>query len=396
MNTIYKLIELIEIGSPSLIEDELIIKINPFSNKKIITYLSKKIECSFSDCDNQSFILLEEVFDRKEIDIHISISTFHDLELCFSLTWEDFLGDQLNLSVTPKHFYILEEKLLNSRDITNEKLENYKKIISFINILSSHSDHNEYISEPAIEKLVFLHKNRIEIPISYSLSAISKGVHGIDILNHLFADETHIEQKSSIFKEALFGFSKNTEEKNRLNHIISHSEEFISRVIENYQLFVSEFSFEDVRREYEERKREYIVKLNEVFNTVQGKLLGIPISLALFSFKSTAIINDITFFSNFLILVSIIAYCSMMIMLIENQKHTLGATKSEYTSQMLRLKHLYADQYEKISSIKSDLDTRYKFQKDCLNYSYILLTSLFIIVLTMFFYNLPWKDILGI
>ena len=86
----------------------------------------------------------------------------------------------------------------------------------------------------------------------------------------------------------------------------------------------------------------------------------------------------------------------MMFMLIANQKHTLSAVKSEYQSQMTRLKHQYSEQYESIKKIQTELDTRHDFQKKCLNWFYVMSATLFILILALFTWNLPWKAILGL
>ena len=188
----------------------------------------------------------------------------------------------------------------------------------------------------------------------------------------------------------------NISKTDRLVYLINNFGEFSKRLNENYQLFVSEFSFDEVRKEYEENKRDYFSKLNDIFTSVQTKMLGIPISLGIASFKMSSIVDDISFWTNFLLLLSIVIYSVMMVMLIKNQKHTLESIKNEYKSQMARLKHQYAEQYENIKNIEKELNTRYSFQKTCLNGFYVMTASLFVLVIALFFWNLPWKLILGI
>jgi hypothetical protein len=124
------------------------------------------------------------------------------------------------------------------------------------------------------------------------------------------------------------------------------------------------------------------------------KMIGIPISLALMSFKMTAILDNVTFFTNFMLLLAVIIYGFMMVTLIKNQKHTLTALKTEYTAQMDRLKFRFSDQYELIKEVVEELDDRGDFQRACLNWYYVAVSVLILFVGGLFLFNLPWVKIM--
>ncbi|MBU2869650.1 hypothetical protein [Colwellia sp. E2M01] len=311
-------------------------------------------------------------------------------------SWKEFLDFKPNLIKCPETFFLLDDNVIYPTNVIEGETKHYLSIIKLVEILIEHADHTENLSDLVVDKVTYLHKSRIDIQMLFDKHDLVDSLDGITAICSYFDDNSHKEQKISILKEALFGLGIANNSENKLSYLIKNFGEFSKRFIENYNLFVSEFSFDEVRKEYEEKKRDYFIKLDEIFSSVQSKMLGIPISLALASFKLSTIVDEKSFWANLFLSISIIVYSAMMIMLIKNQKHSLKALKSEFTSQMNRLKHQYSEQYEKIQDMITDLDNRHDYQKSCLNWFYVMCCTLFIIVIALFLWHLPWKLILGI
>lgn len=347
---------------------------------------------------DQVYVELKDLITHKEKTARILLSPeeLRHAGLNVYLKWDDLLAFKPNMTTVPDNFLVLSEETVFPSESNSDKVKHYKDICKLLHLLISNADHTQTLTAAIVKEVIFLHKSRLEIPIIYSAESLGEGLDGISIVSSLLEDGSHKEQKTSILKEVLYSLLANIPKQERLQYLLKNFGEFSKRLSENYQLFVSEFSFDDVRKEYEENKRDYFTKLNDVFSSVQTKMLGIPISLALASLKMSAIIDDITFWTNIFLVISIVIYSFMMVMLITNQKHTLNAIKSEYESQMNRLKHQYADQYEQIINIKGELNERYSYQKKCLNWFYVMSLGLIILVFTLFLWNLPWKVIIGL
>jgi len=347
---------------------------------------------------NEMYIELEELSDNigSTVQIQLSSEELKQKKLSIFNEWDDFLSFKPNLLHPPEGFIILQEEIVHPLNSIDGKLKHFFDISNFLHLLNNNADHSTKVTSKVIDELVFLHKSRLDIPIILPIDCLNDALDGYSIVDSLFQDDSHTEQKSSIFKEVMYGLLINIPVKERLGYLLLNFGEFSKRFNENYQLFVSEFSFDDVRKEYEENKRDYLTKLNDIFSSVQTKMLGIPISLAIASLKISSVVDGISFWTNFLLAISISIYSIMMFMLIANQKHTLSAVKSEYESQMARLKHQYSEQYESIKKIQTELDTRHDFQKSCLNWFYVMSAALFILILALFTWNLPWKSILGL
>ena len=304
--------------------------------------------------------------------------------------WNDFIGLSRNLVKVPNCFLILEDETVYPSDMPAKKLAHYLDIQKIVQALIDNADHQEKYKVTG-KKLVFLHKKRLDISIDYSANELAEALDGITIITSCLEDASHSEQKKSILKETLYSFLSNQPEATRMKYLLSHFGEFSQQFNENYQMFVSEFSFDEVREEYEEKKRDYLVKLNDVFSTIATKVLGVPIALALAAFKMTAAIGNATLWTNIFILLSVLAYVVIMLALVENQKYTLNAIKNEYSSHMNRLKGKYSDQFEKVKGIKEDLDKRHGFQMRFLKFLQCIFIALALIV-GIFFYQVSGSN----
>ncbi|MCL1127946.1 hypothetical protein [Shewanella surugensis] len=294
---------------------------------------------------NEMYIELPDLFANigNMVKVQLSSEELKKKNLSIFNEWADFLSFKPNLLYPPESFIILQEGIVFPSGSIEGKLKHFFDISSFLHLLNDNADHSTKVTSKVIDELVFLHKSRLDIPIILTTDSLNEALDGYSIVDSLFKDDSHKEQKISIFKEVMYGLLINIPVKDRLNYLLLNFGEFSKRFNENYQLFVSEFSFDDVRKEYEENKRDYLTKLNDIFSSVQTKMLGIPISLAIASFKMSSVVDGISFWTNFLLAISITIYSIMMFMLIANQKHTLSAVKSEYQSQMTRLKHQYSE-----------------------------------------------------
>jgi len=323
-----------------------------------------------------------------EVKAEITVQDFKRAGLNVYLDWQAFFAYKAHLTSVPDSFLILSDHTIYTGSTPSIIIKHYFDVCDVLRLLISRADHTKNFTSTIVEEIVFLHKNKLEITIEYDEKVFEGGMDGISIVKSLFDDEAHIEQKISILKEVLHSLLFNMPKTERLGYLLSNFGEFSKRLTENYQLYVSEFSFDDVRKEYEESKREYFTKLNDVFSSVQTKMLGIPISIAFASFKMSTIADKADSLSNPLLSLAIVIYSLMMILMIKNQKHSLFAVKHDYDSQMSRLKHHYSEQYELIEDIQVGLNHRYSYQNNCLNFFSAMTYCLIIVVVMVEVINL--------
>ncbi|NQY27555.1 MAG: hypothetical protein HRT92_10330 [Piscirickettsiaceae bacterium] len=355
------------------------------NEQPIFSYLFKRKHVSLDDLRKE---------ESPEVLIKINSEAIKSSGLYIYYEWADFLAARGNILNPPENFLILSDTTTFPFDKDQGKIKHFFEVSDFLKIIVENADHRVELTSDIIEEIVFLHKTKIEIPVVLDETSIEEGLDGFSIVKSLFTDNSHSEQKRSILKEVIFGLLNNINKNDRLIYLLVNFGEFSKRFSENYQLFVSEFSFDDVRKEYEESKRDYLTKLNDIFSSVQTKMLGIPISLAIASIKISPIIDLTSFWTNFFLLIAVIIYTQMMFILISNQRHTLDAVKDEYQSHMGRLKHQYSEQYDSIKDIQRDLDIRYDFQANCLRSFNLMLIGLLLFVIVLFVFSIPWSVVL--
>lgn len=328
-----------------------------------------------------------------EADVVLSLSSLRSCGLYIFKDWEDLLEYKQNLITVPESFLVISDGAIYPEQEESGKVKHYVDIVKLIGLLKKHSDHQVQLTEDIIEELVFLHKSRLEIKVRVFPECLGEGLDGISVIEGVFSEKSHEEQKSSILKETLYSFLINHPVEERLHFLISNFGEFSKRLNENYQLFVSDFSFDEVRKEYEEKKREYLSSINDAFSSVQTKMLGVPLILAVAALRMSSTVDNKSFFANAFLLLAVCTYSYMMAVLIKNQKHTLKAIKTEFASQMKRLKHSYSNQYTKIEGIEEELDDRYEHQTRYLNKFYYVLGVLFLSVMVLIITNIPWGEL---
>ncbi len=349
-------------------------------------------ETSYLDKGSETDRAEEWSILKLKSDITVTVSLSHDDLVSNGLlifrNWNHFLEYRQYFFSLPDDCLLLNEGLIFSQSKDQKEVFHYKGVVSVLQLLKNNADHVQFFSDKIIDKYVFLHRSSLSISLK-SLDAhfLEMDLDGLKILNSIFEDDSHKQQKRSILKEVLYSFLINISEEKRLEFLFKNFGEFSKRINENYHLFVSEFSFDKVRLEYEEKKREYLLKINDIFSSIQAKMLGVPVSIVLAAIELNDPENSFDKLSALLLYAAIVIYSVFMLLLLKNQNHTLKSIKEEYTGQMNRLKFHYAAQYKQIGDLIGDLDKRARFQKGLLIFCAVVIALLDIAVIIFFFYE---------
>ncbi|EOC0308580.1 hypothetical protein ACI0ZB_001974, partial [Cronobacter sakazakii] len=97
------------------------------------------------------------------------------------------------------------------------------------------------------------------------------------------------EEKNKILSNTIYSFTSNKDIDFRFRTILKRFSIFVERFEENYHAFAVGFSFEKIRKEYEEKFRDYLSKINTVLTESLTRSLAIPASTVL---TFTAIKNN--------------------------------------------------------------------------------------------------------
>lgn len=261
----------------------------------------------------------------------------------------------------PSAFYIADATYLHRDGQPAGAVAQYLQALDLIALLSDICDH-AVLDERM--KLIFLQKEKLELVVDYGLQDLHD-LSQVGQLRHDLKAAPHEEQKRTILKTVLIERLNNSNIKSdqRFAYLLNHFDEFSDSYSDNYRLYISSFSFEKIREEAEEKKLEYTAKLNKVFTDIQDKLLGIPASVLFVGWQMKQATTTDQMVANTVMLIGAWVVAVLMWMLIQNQKHTLKATKEEIDGLERRYKRKYADQFMSIEVIFTNLNARYQHQQ---------------------------------
>lgn len=246
-------------------------------------------------------------------------------------TWDELLSNQDNRLAVPAHFMVINDGYcIYSHDDNHTLINAYRVIVKLIDYLKFAADH-----ENSATSLVYLGRGKLTVDIIYDKSALdSLNSTNFGLFIDTMQEPEHTTQKKYIFQEVLFNMLLQVIQKERFESLLKRLQEFLIQFEHGYRLFVTSFSFDNVRREYEEKYREYNGKLNTSINEVATKALATPITL-LFSISNISVTS--TAISNYAIAISSILVSTFMLFLLRSNADNLQAIKEEYTNLFQRL-----------------------------------------------------------
>ncbi|WP_139309789.1 hypothetical protein [Teredinibacter haidensis] len=361
------------------------------NGRQVTGILSKK---DYKNCKDelQKFDLILNVKDEtREIEFNLPSES----DALFAKDMDDLLIAPSRLLSLPKNFYLADIDYFFSGESESlpDLVRGYMDASKFASTLNNISDH----SLPLVPKAIFLQGEKLELSLTYSSSDLVI-LEGLDkfILDFVEA-EIHKDQKATIIKGVLIEMLKNNEiDRLTVSCLMKRFSEFLERVNANYQLYVSEFSFEKIKEQVESEKFEFTLKLNKVFSDIQNQLLAIPIALVLVS-SQMKLANGLSFI-NMSIWCGVLIFGIFMSLLIRNQRSTLNAIKLEIGSQWNSIQDKHKFVANRLSANYSYLKSRQKTQERFL-FLVSLIVSLSIAVSTvLLLYNSQslhlYKDVL--
>ncbi|AHE73005.1 hypothetical protein [Enterobacter ludwigii] len=127
-------------------------------------------------------------------------------------------------------------------------------------------------------QLLFLSKSRIYIDLCYKFDDLAFEFDGFANFEKIFSDLLHEQEKKHILQNVLFSFLWRVKKEDRLSKILSNFTLFSRMFQENYLSFSVGFSFDKIRKEYQEKFRDYLSKLNSIMYDTLTRSLAIPVS----------------------------------------------------------------------------------------------------------------------
>lgn len=190
------------------------------------------------------------------------------------------LNEAISLSPKAKNKFILIQAPDGKIDLyPNETIKgrilHYIQISKVWEVLVNSSDDDDGNS------CTFLGARKSFVTLHYELDDLDLELDGFSKFMKLMDLEDHKEEKNKILSNTIFSFTSNKDLNFRFRTILKRFSTFVERFEENYHAFAVGFSFEKIRKEYEEKFRDYLSKINSVLSESLTRSLAIPASTVL-------------------------------------------------------------------------------------------------------------------
>lgn len=318
--------------------------------------LDVKIEGKQRDSGVNLDRIQEKFFDSRYIfEVRLNknnISLGHDFIICDC--WDTVLKYEHHIKKPIKNIFLTKSESYFGSISTGSKFKNYLamgELYSFIKFLSEESN--------ADRDCIFYNRSykfkikASEDDLNYSIDTKS--------LEKFINSDMHREAIINLMCKEVTAFVKDQIEEIRFSYLIRNLNPLITNINHSYQSYVEDYTFDKVRKEYNEKKTEYIKKLNDAFDSVATKMFAIPAGIWFATAQMTQMkaTSSFLFTKNFMVLMTVFCMVLIMILNIWGQRNTIIQMKSEYTDVFDELGKKFEDEKTNIGTIKGEVDSRF-------------------------------------
>ena len=294
----------------------------------------------------------EEKFASFKVKVELVTLKVHD-KYFIGENWDTLLAYS-NYVLNPVELVFIADKMRVHSELTPSEIftryQNAAKVCQLIKqIANDVTASNDYL-------IIF--GQSLSINFAIDETAL---VHDIDpeSLKELLSRDLHKEAKTGLVREALVTFLKNIDKTKRFTYLLTHFNAFATQLLTSYEQYVNNYSFDKVRREHQEKKTEYICKINKVFDDVATKTFAIPAGVWLAASKiEEGGLGSLIFFKNIVFVLIVFVLAVVVYLNLLGQFSSLSAIKNEYTQLFERLKKEKGIDNSEVDTYLNDLNTR--------------------------------------
>lgn len=266
--------------------------------------------------------------------------------------WDALLKypEYINKPVMAVYFTDTNEMLDSSSG--DSKFNNYQNITNICSLIDKVALKN---TTDSYSKIVVYDRD-VSIKFSLTENDLNFKIE-TNLLDDFLQKDAHWDVKIALVKQSLVKLLKHKSTNNRLGYLIRHFNGFASDLLVSYHSYVEKYSFDKVRKEYEEKFTLYVEKVNDVFDRASVKLLSIPAGVWFANSQiQTSTLNDLAYMKNISVLASVSVLAMILILNLLGQFSILNTIRSEYKNLFVRLKEDYTKEEENITKVLDKLE----------------------------------------
>ena len=343
------------------------------------------VDCIF-DGDNIGGVALDDISQKHFLENVQCEITLHTSDLSKNLNyaicgnWSDLLNSEYSIKKPVKSVFFVESGIYLNESSGNLRFNNYLNLHQIFDLISFLSE-----STNSWNNTIFYQR-----PIKFIFSLSERDLdYLIDTtaLENLRKRDLHQEAIVNLMCKEVVSFVKNVDEKQRISYLVQNFNALISNILLSYQTYTENYSFDKVRKEYLEKRTEYVKKMNESFDSVAVKMLAIPAAIwfAIAQIKPIDSTSPLTDFSkNYIVLITISILVVILVLNIWGHRNTLVAMIKEYQDIFTNLSSKFEDEMIKILSIKEELDSNAFSVK--LKMYFSIFSAIILLIITIFLF----------
>lgn len=287
------------------------------------------------------------------IEVDLSSSEFKgDFVICGN--WDALLANEAKVKTPAKNIFFTSDSTLLLPSSQDKKYQNYTNIQRVYGFVKSLAESTE-----GGERTIFFER---PLTFEFTLSE-SDLLHPIDIeaLDKLLQKDLHQEAIRCLICKEFVHFLKDINVKQRFSYLIQHMSSLVSNVLLSYQSYVESYTFDKVRKQYIEKRTEYISKVHTAFDTMATKLLSLPAGI----WFATTQLNPVTgsaagnvvFYKNLSVLITIVVLTGLLLLNLIGQFSILKQQEKEYSALFDELQKSFDEEKVAIDKAKDEIDS---------------------------------------
>lgn len=287
--------------------------------------------------DLKSYIPEEDRFypnyDEEDNEIVITLPAFFNFSLSDMLTsypeLRTSVPDQIIYFEDIDYIYTPTDIHKIDDTITFSVVKNYLKSVFLYNLLKTQADHSSK-NATNDETIYFLGSKKISIfndlTVNEKTSLNKLSAFEINYIN----SNIHKDAIKNIITDSLNSFYIDKEVS--FNRICMDFDSIYDVIKNNYDVYISQFTFEKIKKEVEKFRTESITRINKSFSDIQMQIIAIPASLIVVA-SNLKTGSNFSFISNSIILLGALFFTIAVFIMCENQNDTLDNIKHEIDAQ---------------------------------------------------------------
>ncbi|WP_017445688.1 hypothetical protein [Gayadomonas joobiniege] len=296
---------------------------------------------------------LKQAHFQNNIRFHVELTAQKiksDYAICSE--WNELLANELRVKSPVKYIFFTNTMTLLTPDCKDEKYVNYlnvHKAYEFVKELAESTEGGDstiFYERPLRFEFIL---NESDLDCSIDLDALQK----------LLSKDLHKEAITCLMCRELVSFLKDNASKQRFSYLIQHMDSLVSNVLLSYQSYVENYTFDKVRKEYLEKRTEYVSKIHGVFDNIATKLLSLPAGIwfATTQIKEVEIggLETMAFVKNVSVVSTVVVLAVLLIVNLIGQFSTISIMSKEYRGVFDSLAKTYEDEASEIGKAEDDI-----------------------------------------